>query len=338
MLFLHLQLCYLLAQVGPQHVHHFHDAAGLLVLLLVVHVGVRGLPDPRGPSYSARSLLLQGRDAGVGDAALRPGFLYGAPHVLVDAVLLRELALGLVRLRVVELHELALGNLQEALRGSVGSKDLGELCVLTLPRGRGLAHLLVKLLDAARERLDAPDDFCEVVLGVGDDGLLVGDAAHGVLDLVLCPVDLGQAEGPLVVVVLLLLAEEGGEVVDLGEQRVEADLAAAQGHLQEVEPRVPAGSLAQRRQCLVPSLATGDVNLHKAHLGARERLFEELQRLVIIEDLDGLRERNHLLRLYVLVELPLSLFRITLLLQVRQELLVLRKALFGVLEVVVQRC
>mmetsp|Transcript_78354 Transcript_78354/g.253434 ORF Transcript_78354/g.253434 Transcript_78354/m.253434 type:complete len:528 (+) Transcript_78354:707-2290(+) len=234
-----------------------------------------------------------------------------------------------MKLGVVELVEAVLGNAKELLRSRVLGHGGFVLLVLGLALIRGLDDGLIKGIDAGRQGSE--------LLGRGfDEGLRLLDGllqVRGVqvefLIFVLIGVNIFLAIHLLVVVIDLLLTEQSDHLVNHGQHLVEVDLLAAQSQRDEVQAVVVA--------------ATERLNGHVAHLlvldghlqerGARQGGFKKFKCIVIIQDLDGLSDRQSLLGTGLLHDLVLLRLGRTVLVQVNQELFVLLVGRGSVLQV-----
>jgi len=196
-----------------------------------------------------------------------------------------------------------------------------------LARCSGLCHALVQLLDAFLQCCDG--------LGESGDGLLrVIDRLREVLDfvikslhLVLSFVDLLLAVHLLRVVSDLLLPEQLHHVIDHLDDFGEANFAALEGHRDERDAVVlalasAAGSV-QDFQSIPSHLYAADSHLQQR--GARQRLLEELQGVVIVQDPDSVRQGQQLLRPHLAPQLPLRLLLSADIIHVCKELLILNQ-------------
>merc|ERR1719313_2418298 len=220
----------------------------------------------------------------------------GATRLHVDALLLRQLtALGrLVHRRVVELVQAVLGNAKQLHSRVVLRRHRHKLLVLGLARLRSLRDRLVERNNAILQRLD-------LVLQRRDAALHLLDGRRQTLQLVL-QVDLLVLRrfelrlAPLLlrVVVLLLLAEQYHHVVDHLDHLVEAHLLALKGKLDEAQLlRVALRRVLHRRERLVANVLLG---AHLKERRRRKRLLEQIQRIVVVQDLDRLLDGDELLR------------------------------------------
>merc|ERR1719353_60695 len=259
-----------------------------------------------------------------------------ATRIHVDALLLRQLtALGrLVHRRVVELVQAVLGDAKQLHSRVVLRRHRHELLVLGLARLRSLRDRLVERNNALLQRLD-------LVLQRRDAALHILDGRRQTLQLVL-QVDLLQlrrfelrlAPRLLRLVVLLLLAEQHNHVVDHLEDLVEAHLLALKSKLDEAQLlRVALRRVLHRRERLVANVALG---AHLKERRRRKRLLEQIQRIVIVQDLDRLLDGHELLRARLHPRVVVRTRCRAALLQLREELLILAQRFLCILEVVLQ--
>ena len=144
------------------------------------------------------------------------------------------------------------------------------------------------------------------------------------------------------VVVELLGLQERDHVVDHLDNLVEAasaeGLLAAQGQGDELQADLVllAQALHDRVDVVEGGVAHGRsalLHLEQARAGARQGLLEEVERVVVVEHLDGVRQGHELLGAHLGALLPLARLRRAAVLQLREELLVLQQALGRVVEV-----
>merc|ERR1719405_264714 len=259
-----------------------------------------------------------------------------ATRLHVDALFLRQLTAlrRLVRRRVVKLVQAVLGDAQQLHSRVVLRRHRHELLVLGLARLRSLRDRLVERndavlqsldltlqrIDAARHLLDGRSHTLQLVLQVD---LLV----PGRFELRLAPRLLG-------IVVLLLLAEQHNHVVHHLDHLVEAHLLALKSKLDEAELlRVFLRRVLDLREGLVANVALG---AHLQKRRRRKRLLEQVQRIVIVQDLDRLLDSDELLRASLHTRVVVRSRRRATLLQLRKELLIFAQRLLRVLEVVLQ--
>merc|ERR1719269_253377 len=259
-----------------------------------------------------------------------------ATRIHVDALFLRQLtALGrLVHRRVVELVQAVLSDAKQLHSRVVLRRHRDELLVLSLVRLRSFRDRLVERNDAILQRLD-------LVLQRRDAALHLLDGRRQTLQLVL-QVDLLVLRrfelrlAPLLLrlVVLLLLAEQHNHVVHHLDDLVEAHLLALEGKLDEAQLlRVALRRVLHRREGLVANVTLA---AHLEKRRRRKRLLEQVQRIVIVQDLDRLLDRDELLRARLHPRVVVSTRCRAALLQLLKELLVLAQRFLRVLEVVLQ--
>merc|ERR1719359_2132732 len=259
-----------------------------------------------------------------------------ATRLHVDALFLGQLTAlrRLVHRRVVELVQAVLRDAQQLHSRVVLRRHRHELLVLGLARLRSLRDRLVERNDAVLQRLD-------LILQRRDAALHILDGRRQTLQLVLqvdllVPrrVELRLAPPLLRVVVLLLLAEQHDHVVDHLDHLVEAHLLALKSKLDEAKLlRVALQSVLHRREGL---LANAFLGAHLQKRRRRERLLEQIQRIVIVQDLDRLLDSDELLRARLHPRVVVRTRCSATLLQLRKELLVLAQRFLRVLEVVLQ--
>merc|ERR1719379_1068221 len=254
----------------------------------------------------------------------------------VDALFLRKLtALGrLVHRRVVELVQAVLCDAQQLHSRVVLRRHRDELLVLSLARLRSFRDRLVERNDALLQRLD-------LVLQRRDAALHLLDGRRQTLQLVL-QVDLLELRRPelrlapllLRIVVLLLLAEQHDHVVHHLDDLVKAHLLALESKLDEAQLlRVALRRVLNRREGLVANVALA---AHLEKRRRRKRLLEQVQRIVIVQDLDRLPDRDELLRASLHPRVVVRTRCRAALLQLLKELLILAQRFLRVLEVVLQ--
>merc|ERR1719379_927399 len=260
----------------------------------------------------------------------------GTTRLHVDALLLRQLtALGrLVHRRVVELVQAVLGDAKQLHSRVVLCRHRDELLVLGLARLRSLCDRLVERNNAFLQRLD-------LVLQRRDAALHLLDGRRQTLQLVL-QVDLLKlrrselrlAPRLLRVVVLLLLAKQHNHVVDHLDDLVEAHLLALESKLDEAQLlRVALRRVLHRRERIIANVA---LCAHLQERRRRKRLLEEIQRIIVVQDLDRLLDSDELLRARLHPRVVVRTRCRAALLQLRKELLVLAQRFLRVLEVVLQ--
>merc|ERR1719313_494158 len=309
---------------------------------VLLRVRVHGLGRRRGSVLHAH--LREDGHAGAGDAARRASRLglgnagVSAARVNVDLLLLSKRALRRrdVERRVVELVHAVLRDLQELERGVVLRRRRHELLVLVLAlRGR-LLHGLVSVLDALLQDGELVDERRDARLGLRDLRLEPRDAALEVFLRVFRGVELGRAPLEVRIVVLLLLSELHNQFVNHLEDLLEADLLAAERHRDEREIRAARRilHLLQGREGLGAEVLVAVLELEQRRRG--QRLLEEVQRVVVVEDLDGLRDGHELHRPRLDTFVVLSRLRSAALLQLHEEDLISTELLLRVLEVVLE--
>merc|ERR1719269_522914 len=283
----------------------------------------------------------QCHNARAGNARLRScGLLritgVGATRLHVDALLLRQLAAlwRLVHRRVVELVQAVLCDAKQLHSRVVLRRHRHKLRVLGLARLRSLRDRLVERNDAVLQSLD-------LILQRRDAALHIFDGRRQTLELVLefnllvlRRFELRLAPLLLGVVVLLLLAEQHDHVVDHLDHLLEAHLLALKSKLDEAQLlRVALRSVLHRRKGLVANVALG---AHLQKRRRRKRLLEQIQRIVVVQDLDRLLDSDELLRARLHPRVVVRTRCRAALLQLRKELLILAQRFLRVLEVVLQ--
>mmetsp|Transcript_30008 Transcript_30008/g.75577 ORF Transcript_30008/g.75577 Transcript_30008/m.75577 type:complete len:240 (+) Transcript_30008:871-1590(+) len=155
--------------------------------------------------------------------------------------------------------------------------------------------------------------------------------------LILRLVELRAAILLLGVVVQLLLLQESHHVINHLDDFLEPDRLAVQRHGDQVELR--SLRLLSSRTDHLQSLGLlgggADLELDKARTCAWQGLFEQVERVIVVEHLDGLCKRQHLLGAGLLDLLPLRSLCRAPLLEFLFELFIGCERLLGVLEVVV---
>merc|ERR1719213_899886 len=222
----------------------------------------------------------------------------GEDLLLVSQLLLRSL---LVQVRAVELVQAVLRLLNKLQRGVVLRLELEEVTVLLLALLRGFRHSLVQRLDVLLQSRD-----------------LLGSLLPGRHVLV--------AEGLLRVIVLLLLLENEDHAVDhrnhLGEVhllRLEAELNQLQLLLvRRVLLHEGRQNVASARSDRHRRLLLQEAELVRL-LRQGERLLEEVQSVVVVQDLNGLADGRNLLDADLAALVPFLLLRRALRRQVREE-------------------
>merc|ERR1719506_1472144 len=260
----------------------------------------------------------------------------GSTRLHVDALFLRQLAAlrRLVHRRVVELVQAVLCDAQQLHSRVVLRRHRDELLVLGLARLRGLRDRFVERNNAVLQRLD-------LVLQRRDAAFHVIDGRRQTLQLVLQVhllvlrrFELRLAPLLLRIVVLLFLAEQHDHVVDHLDHLVEAHLLALERKLDEAQLlRVALRRVLHRREGLVANVALGT---HLKQRRRRKRLLEQIQRIVIVQDLDRLLDGDELLRARLHPRVVVRTRCRTSLLQLLEELLILAQRFLRILEVVLQ--
>merc|ERR1719426_421853 len=240
--------------------------------------------------------------------------------LLVRQLLRRRL---LVEVRAVELEQAVLRLLDQLHRSAVLRLEREELAVLLLTLLRRLGDRLVERLhfrlegrNLLRKRLARSRHLLDRSLAARDR----------ILRARLLRLALGQVlvtEVLLRVVILLLLAQHDHHAVDLSKNLREVHRLRLQAVLDErklslVRPHLleglhDAAGLERRRR--------GRLLLQEAHrhLRERQRLLEQVQRIIIVENLDGLADRGNLLSAHLAALRPLLLLRLAHRRQVRNE-------------------
>merc|ERR1719335_1198222 len=317
-LLLHVVRLHLHLQVVRQLLDQRRRATSVLLL-------VRALRRRRRRSHAR---LAERRDARAGNTSLGSRSLLSITRVCttrlhVDALLLRELTAlrGVVRGRVVELVQAVLRNTEELHRGVVLRLHRGVLRGLSLARLRRLGDRLVKSNDAVAQSLDVVLQRSNALLHLRDRGLQTRDLALELTLLVLRSVELRLAPLLLLLVLHLLLLQQDDHVIDHLDDLLEPSLLAHERELDHAELRgvLLVLQVTERREGLVAHVAGRLRHLEQAR--RREGLLEEVQGIIIVEDLDGLRNRNRLLRAGRLALLVVLLRRGAALLQLGPGLL-----------------
>merc|ERR1719353_681981 len=353
-----------------QHLHEGNDAIALPVLLLV-RIPRRGRRRRRGIRALVQlgvDLSLHRGDRSAGDHLRGRGCDHVRPAqrgedlLLIGELLLRRF---LVHVRAVELEEPILCLLDELDGGVVLGLEGDEVLVLLLALLGRLRDRLVKRLDlllegrdllrergaALRHLLDGRSARRDALLRVG---LLRerGAALHHLLDgrsarrdallrvglLRVGLLDLRGAEDLRVVVLLLLRLEDLHHPVDLLCDLGEVDLLRLELRLEEGQRRGVARRLGRGRKYSARPQGTCGSRLVLEEdgrgLAEREGLLEEVKRVVVVQDLDGLANSGDLLRAHRLALGPLLLLQSALRTEVGEERLRLLHLRRGVLDVV----
>merc|ERR1719236_303550 len=326
-LLLHVVGLHLHLQVIRQLLDQRRRATSVLLL-------VRALRRRRRRSHAR---LAEHRDARARNTSLGGRCLLSITRIRttrlhVDALLLSELTAlrGVVRGRVVELVQAVLRNAQELHRGVVLRLHRGVLRVLSLTGLRRLGDRLVQSNDAVAQGLDIVLKRSNALLHLRNRGLQTRDLALQLALLVLRGVELRLA--PL----LLLLVQQDNHVIDHLDDLLETSLLAHQRELDHAELRrvLLVLQVRERREGLVAHVAVRLRHLEQAR--RRKGLLEQVQGIIIVQDLDGLRNRNRLLRAARLALLVVLLRRGAALLQLGHELLVLAQGILRILQIVLQ--
>merc|ERR1719221_349776 len=195
--------------------------------------------------------------------------------------------------------------------------------MLLSPLFRRFSHRLVQSLDSITKASDLVRDLSDAFLLLRDRSLEVRNITLVTFLLVIRKVQLLSTIFFLVVVVLLLASEDIDHVVDHAHYFPEAHLLALDRQRDEVKLRAALPILPLRLADLAqgarPLAATAGLHLDQARAGARQRLLEELERVVIVEDFDGLSQRNEFLGAYFNVLVVLLLLQSAILLHVCEE-------------------
>merc|ERR1719236_456591 len=332
-LLLHVVGLHLHLQVIRQLLDQRRRATSVLLL-------VRALRRRRRRSHAR---LAEHRDASARNTSLGSRGLLSITRIRttrlhVDALLLSELTAlrGVVRGRVVELVQAVLRNAQELHRGVVLRLHRGVLRVLSLTGLRRLGDRLVQSNDAVAQGLDIVLKRSNALLHLRNRGLQTRDLALQLALLVLRGVELRLAPLLLRLVLLLLLLQQDNHVIDHLDDLLETSLLAHQRELDHAELRrvLLVLQVRERREGLVAHVAGRLRHLEQGR--RRKGLLEEVQGIIIVQDLDGLRNRNRLLRAARLALLVVLLRRGAALLQLGHELLVLAQGILRILQVVLQ--
>merc|ERR1719331_3579197 len=247
--------------------------------------------------------LAERRDARARNTSLRSRSLLSITRIRttrlhVDTLLLRELTAlrGVVRGRVVELVQTVLRNPEELHRGVVLSLHRGELRVLSLTSLRRLGDRLVQSNDAVAQSLDVVLKRSNALLHLRDRGLQARNLALELTLLVLRSVELRLAPLLLSLVILLLLLQQDNHVIDHLDDLLEPSLLAHERELDHAELRrvLLVLQVRERREGLVAHVAGRLRHLEQSR--RRKSLLEEIQGVIIVQDLEGLRNRDRLLR------------------------------------------
>merc|ERR1719236_209984 len=330
-LLLHVVGLHLHLQVIGQLLDQRRRATSVLLL-------VRALRRRRSHARLAEHRDARARNTSLGSRGLLSITRIRTTRLHVDALLLSELTAlrGVVRGRVVELVQAVLRNAQELHRGVVLRLHRGVLRVLSLTGLRRLGDRLVQSNDAVAQGLDIVLKRSNALLHLRNRGLQTRDLALELALLVLRGVELRLAPLLLRLVLLLLLLQQDNHVIDHLDDLLETSLLAHQRELDHAELRrvLLVLQVRERREGLVAHVAVRLRHLEQAR--RRKGLLEQVQGIIIVQDLDGLRNRNRLLRAARLALLVVLLRRGAALLQLGHELLVLAQGILRILQIVLQ--
>merc|ERR1719243_93987 len=345
-LLLVLGLGVLSLQLLDHVVHELHHAVALPVLLLV---RAERLRRRRRNRVRRRTDLREHRDASPRNASLRRRGLLRVARVHTarrneDALLLRQLTAlrGLVQVRAVELVQLVLRRLHQLRRRLVLGLRLDEGRVLLLALLRGLGNRLVEGLDLGLKSLDLARKRRHRRRHLLNGRRKARNRLLRVLLLRRRLLELSVAEVLLRVIIGLLLAKHVDHAVNLRRHLREIHGLALQRRRNQAQLRlVRAAHLRKRHQHALRAKHVRRLRalLQEAHARLaerRRRLLEEVQRVVIVQDLDRLADRIHLLRAHRLALAPGRLLRRALLAQIGKESLRLSNVRLRVLHVVLR--
>mmetsp|Transcript_74283 Transcript_74283/g.215253 ORF Transcript_74283/g.215253 Transcript_74283/m.215253 type:complete len:384 (+) Transcript_74283:3265-4416(+) len=207
---------------------------------------------------------------------------------------------------------------------------------------RRLRHRLVQRFNAILQSGNLLRERGDGLLRGGDGALLVRDGTLQSLFLVVSGVELLRTVLLLVVVVPLLSLENANHVIhhldDLLETALVQRFLAREREHQQIQGCVLAlgggrASLDEHIHGAAALLRSPRSQLHEARARRRKRLFEEIQRIVVIKNLDRVGKRDELLGPGLGALLPLRCLRGAALLQSLQELLVRQERRLGVRQV-----
>merc|ERR1719313_2944595 len=247
----------------------------------------------------------------------------GEDLLLVGQLLLRSL---LVQVRAVKLVQAVLRLLNKLQSSVVLRLELEEVTVLLLALLRGFRHSLVQRLDVLLQSRDLLGSLLAGRGGLLDEGLAGRDSALGVRLLGLLGSQVLVAEGLLGVIVLLLLLEDEDHPVNHRQDLGEVHLLRLEAKLNQLELLLVRRVLLHEGRQNVAS-ARGDRHsrllLQEAELvrllRQGERLLEEVQSVVVVQDLNGLADGRNLLGTDLAALVPFLLLRRALRRQVREE-------------------
>merc|ERR1719182_1317854 len=344
-LFVVPRLRHVALQLLHEHVHEPDDAVALAVLLLVRTPRLRRRR--RSSLANVGAELHKHRLRGARDHHRR----FRRDHVraagrgedllLVSQLLLRSL---LVQVRAVELVQAVLRLLNKLQRSVVLRLELEEVTVLLLALLRGFRHSLVQRLDVLLQSRDLLGSLLAGRGGLLDKGLAGRDSALGVRLLGLLGSQVLVAEGLLRVIVLLLLLEDEDHAVNHRNHLGEVHLLRLEAKLNQLQLLLVRRVLLHEGRQNVAS-ARGDRHsrllLQEAELvrllRQGERLLEEVQSVVVVQDLNGLADGRNLLGADLAALVPFVLLRRALRRQVREERLRVTQLRRRVLDIVRSR-
>merc|ERR1719395_357828 len=335
------------AQLLHEHVHERHDPVALAVLLLVSTPRLRrrrgrGVVERMGPNLGvhrlrrARDHLRRRRRDHVRPARC------GEDLLLLRQLLLRRF---LVHGRAIELHEPVLRFVNRLQRRVALLLENDEVRVLLLALLRGLGDGFVHSLDLLLQLRDLLRRRGALRRGLLDERLARGDGLLGVFLLRAALFQVLVAERLRRIVVSLLLLEDFLHTIDHRKHLREVNLLRLQADFKQFELRrvrrtlarhrgnhtANAGDDGRRRSLLQQAeLPRGSGGCHRFK---GQGLLEEVQRVVIVQDLDRLADGGDLLCANLAALVPLLLLRRALRRQVREERLQVVQLLRCVLDV-----
>merc|ERR1719240_1084137 len=332
-------------QLLHEHVHQSNDPVALAILLLV-RIPRRG-GRRRGSSRVLVQLGVQLRERGLRRAGdqfrRRRGDHVRAAGRCEDLLLLRQLLHRrlLVLVRAVELEQLVLRLLDE-LQGRVVLRLEGdELAVLLLALLGRFGDRLVQVLHLLLQALDLVSKRSALLSHFLDGRLARRDRFFRGRLLRLGRAELLVAVGLRGIVVLLLLAGNLNHAVNHRQDLGEVHSLGLQPELDECKLRAVRGALLDQgchHGTRTEHRGASGSLLDEAHvlrrLRQREGLLEQVQRIVVVQDLDRLADRGDLLSAHLLACGPLLLLQRALGRQVRHEGLRLLHLRSRVLDVV----
>merc|ERR1719330_390760 len=256
-------------------------------------------------------------------------------HVAVNAILGGQLRLWrrLVELGIVELVQSVLRKGKQLLSCAVRGDQRLVLCVLIFSLRCRISDCQIQRPDTSLKGCNFRSQRRNCLLRARDRRLLPGDASLQRLFPVIGRVKLQSAILFFVIILCLLLAEKCNHVVDhlddLPEATRVASLSSQCEHQQLESWPVPAGCDALRRpkdrQGPRPSCERALLNLQKARARRWQRLLEQLQCIIIIQDLDCVCDGNDLCCASLRALFPLCGLSSATCLQLRQKFLVLQE-------------